>query len=74
MGPRTRSDQLPVASFISSAVTAQVRRVGGRRFGCAVTSDPTAGGAITGAHLVSLVRAGAKFESGVLVEPGTVAA
>ncbi|CBG71347.1 conserved hypothetical protein [Streptomyces scabiei 87.22] len=39
-----------------------------------MTSDPTAGGAITGAHLVSLVRAGAKFESGVLVEPGTVAA
>jgi hypothetical protein len=30
--------------------------------------------AITGAHLVPLVRAGAKFESGVLVERGTVAA
>ncbi|MFG2332791.1 transposase [Streptomyces sp. NPDC048604] len=30
--------------------------------------------AITGAHLVPLVREGAKFESGVLVERGTVAA
>ena len=30
--------------------------------------------AITGAHLVALVRCGAKFENGVLVERGTVAA
>ncbi|UUU19058.1 transposase [Streptomyces sp. DSM 40750] len=30
--------------------------------------------AITGAHLLPLVRAGAEFESGVLVERGTVAA
>ena len=30
--------------------------------------------AITGAHLVSLVRSGAKFENGILVERGEAAA
>ncbi|MFJ4815017.1 hypothetical protein [Streptomyces sp. NPDC088801] len=39
-----------------------------------VESAPARWRAITGAHLVPLVRAEAEFESGVLVERGTVAA
>lgn len=38
------------------------------------SSPPGHDGAITGAHLVSLVRAGARSENGVLVERSEVAA